>query len=127
MNQGTILGSQIGRWIVLAALVVVLGALLLTIRPVGAQTPPPTGCTKVGTGIDREYVCNVTYAENGTGSVYNLGAQDRDVTQVVKVWELVTDRTDPAANADLTDEADMGDLADFPIMAASRSTVSRAC
>ena len=42
MNQGTNLGSQIGRWIVLAAVVALLGALLLTIRPVGAQdgTPP---------------------------------------------------------------------------------------
>ena len=41
MNQGTNLGSQIGRWIVLAALVAVLGALLLTIRPVFAQVSPP--------------------------------------------------------------------------------------
>ena len=38
MKQGTSLGSQLGRWIILAALVVALGALLLTIRPVGAQT-----------------------------------------------------------------------------------------
>ena len=42
MNQGTILGSQIGRWIILAAVVALLGALLLTIRPVGAQDAPPT-------------------------------------------------------------------------------------
>ena len=46
MNQETHLGSQIGRWIVLAALAVALGALLLTIRPVGAQDAdadaPPT-------------------------------------------------------------------------------------
>ena len=41
MNQGTNLGGQIGRWIVLAALVAVLGVLLLTIRPVFAQTAPP--------------------------------------------------------------------------------------
>ena len=41
MNQGTNLGSQIGRWIVLAAVVALLGALLLTIRPVGAQDVPP--------------------------------------------------------------------------------------
>ena len=38
MKQGTNLGSQIGRWIILAAVVVVLGALLLTIQPVGAQS-----------------------------------------------------------------------------------------
>ena len=42
MNQGTNLGSQIGRWIILAAVVALLGALLLTIRPVGAQTPAET-------------------------------------------------------------------------------------
>ena len=41
MNQGTNLGSQIGRWIVLAALVALLGALLLTMRPVGAQDTSP--------------------------------------------------------------------------------------
>ena len=96
MNQGTILGSQIGRWVVLAAVVALLGALLLTIRPVGAQTPP-TGCDPVGRGEAREYVCNLTYAENGTGPVKNLGALDRDIRQVVKVWELVTD----AGDADL--------------------------
>ena len=42
MNQGTNLGSHIGRWIILAALVAVLGALLLTMRPVGAQDAPPS-------------------------------------------------------------------------------------
>ena len=41
MNQGTNLGSQIGRWIVLAALVALLGALLLTVQPVFAQTALP--------------------------------------------------------------------------------------
>ena len=54
MNQGTILGSQIGRWIILAALVALLGALLLTIRPVFAQaTPPgaPTGLTATEVGL----------------------------------------------------------------------------
>ena len=100
MNQGTILGGQIGRWVVLAALVVVLGALLLTIRPVAAQTE---GCHTVGTGTASEYVCNLTYAENGKGPVYNLGAQDRDVTQVVKVWELVTDENDPAYSTGFPD------------------------
>ena len=43
MNQGTNLGSQIGRWLILAAVVVALGALLLTIRPVVAQDAPPSG------------------------------------------------------------------------------------
>ena len=41
MKQGTNLGSQIGRWIIFAALVALLGALLLTMRPVGAQEAPP--------------------------------------------------------------------------------------
>ena len=45
MNQGTNLGSQVGRWIILAAVVALLGALLLTIRPVGAQDAPPTLAT----------------------------------------------------------------------------------
>ena len=54
MNQGTNLGSQIGRWIVLAALVAVLGALLLTIQPVFAQSSPPgvpTGLRAVAVGV----------------------------------------------------------------------------
>ena len=42
MNQGTNMGSQIGRWIILAAVVALLGALLLTIRPLAAQTPAET-------------------------------------------------------------------------------------
>ena len=50
MRQGTNLGSQIGRWIILAALVALLGALLLTIRPVFAQSSSlgvPTGLKAV--------------------------------------------------------------------------------
>ena len=81
MNQGTILGSQIGRWIVLAALVVVLGALLLTIRPVGAQT---SGCVVVGDDLE------CTYAENGTGRVYDFHATDPDRGGVV-IWEVDDD------------------------------------
>ena len=80
MNQGTNLGSQIGRWIVLAALVAVLGALLLTIRPVGAQT---SSCVVVGDDLE------CTYAENGTGRVYDFHATDPDRGGVV-IWELVT-------------------------------------
>ena len=60
MNQGTNLGSQIGRWIILAAVVALLGALLLTIRPVGAQDAPPT-VSNADTVFD--------YAENGTGPI----------------------------------------------------------
>ena len=45
MNQGTNLGSQIGRWIILAAVVALLGGLLLTIRPAGAQDGTPNTTT----------------------------------------------------------------------------------
>ena len=83
MNQGTNLGSQIGRWIVLAALVVVLGALLLTIRPVGAQT---SSCAVVGDDLE------CTYAENGTGRVYDFHATDPDRGGVV-IWATVEDPT----------------------------------
>ena len=58
MKQGTILGSQMGRWIILAALVVVLGALLLTIRPAGAQSSPPDAPTGL-----RAVVVNSTTVE----------------------------------------------------------------
>ena len=76
MNQGTILGSQIGRWIILAALVVVLGALLLTIRPVAAQTE---GCQTVGTtGANKKAVCYYEFVEHGTGQVATLSALERD-------------------------------------------------
>ena len=97
MKQGTNLGSQIGRWIVLAAVVALLGALLLTIRPVVAQTE---GCQTVGTtAADKKAVCYYEYDEHGTGQVARLAALERDFTQVVKVWELVSDANDPAGSA----------------------------
>ena len=71
MKQGTILGSQIGRWILLAALVVALGALLLTIRPVEAQTDTIP--------VEEKYV---TYEENGERPVdtfNSTGLQARKV------------------------------------------------
>ena len=125
MNQGTILGSQIGRWIILAAVVALLGALLLTIRPVGAQTPP-TGCDPVGRGEAREYVCNLTYAENGTGPVHNLGALDRDIRQVVKVWELVTDENEDDGRQRRPSRETRPTPPVMPITGCSRSTAGRA-
>ena len=77
MNQGTNLGSQIGRWIILAALVAVLGALLLTIRPVGAQDATPTI-------PNAETVFN--YAENGTGPVTTYRARDPEGNRIF--WTL---------------------------------------
>ena len=67
MNQGTNLGSQIGRWIILAAVVALLGALLLTIRPVGAQDAPPSV-----SNAETQF----TYAENGTGPITTYRAND---------------------------------------------------
>ena len=87
MNQGTILGSQIGRWIILATLVVVLGALLLTIRPVIAQsTPPgaPTGLTAkavgvVGTGaVELSWTAPVSGRDSVTG--YKIETSSNDGT-----------------------------------------------
>ena len=70
MNQGTNLGSQIGRWIILAAVVALLGALLLTIRPVGAQSadgPPQLTIVPPNT---------VEHNENDDGPVYTFVATD---------------------------------------------------
>ena len=66
MNQGTSLGSQVGRWILLAALAVALGALLLTIRPAGAQDDSAT----------------IEYAEGGTDPVATLSATDPEMDMV---------------------------------------------
>ena len=77
MNQGTNLGSQIGRWIILAAVVALLGALLLTIRPVGAQDAPPT----IG---DAQTVFN--YAENGDKPIITYRARDPETNPVF--WTL---------------------------------------
>ena len=69
MNQGTNLGSQIGRWIILAALVVALGALLLTIRPLGAQSDGAPQLTIVPPNT-------VEHNENDGGPVYTFVATD---------------------------------------------------
>ena len=66
MKQGTNLGSQIGRWIILAAVVALLGALLLTIRPVGAQQETAPTLSNAETQFD--------YAEDGTGPVTTFRA-----------------------------------------------------
>ena len=84
MKQGTNLGSQIGRWIVLAALVALLGALLLTIRPVGAQN----------------LVTHSGEVEEHSTDEVRLAALEPDRTQIADRWELVTDGTDPAADLD---------------------------
>ena len=79
MNQGTILGSQIGRWIILAAVVALLGALLLTIRPLGAQDLPP-----VPDPIESR---TIEVPENSV-DVYTFGADDPDVADGKLFWTL---------------------------------------
>ena len=80
MNQGTNLGSQIGRWIILAAVVALLGALLLTIRPVGAQqdTPPVPDPIESRT---------ISVPEN-TVDVYTFSANDPDTEDRKIFWTL---------------------------------------
>ena len=77
MKQGTNLGSQIGRWIILAAVVALLGALLLTIRPLGAQEAPPS-VRDANTLFD--------YAENGTGPITTYLATDPENNPIF--WTL---------------------------------------
>ena len=104
MNQGTILGSQIGRWIVLAALVAVLGALLLAIQPVRAQDST-----------------TIEYAENSTDAVVTLSADDpEDATPIT--WSLVEDLPSPVpmvGGAPLV----AADFADFGVFKISQSGV----
>ena len=79
MRQGTILGSQIGRWIILAAVVALLGALLLTIRPVGAQDAPPVlDITNFETVYD--------YPEKGTARIAAFPARDPEQKNII--WTL---------------------------------------
>ena len=86
MNQGTILGSQKGRWIVLAALVAVLGALLYLL---------PGGLVQAQQNLQV-----VEYAENGKGPVITLSATDPEGVAPT-VWSLPSATEDPdGAGAD---------------------------
>ena len=70
MNQGTNLGSQKGRWIILAALVAVLGALLFLLPGVQAQEST-----------------TIYFTENSTDAVVTLSASDpEDATPIT--WSL---------------------------------------
>ena len=73
MSQGTNLGSQKGRWIILAALVAVLGALLFLLPGVQAQDST-----------------TIEYDENGTDPVVTLAANDPEEVDTI-VWSLLTD------------------------------------
>ena len=69
-----------------------MGALLLTIRPVVAQTE---GCADTGPGTDRKGVCFFSHDENDASQVGRLTTREHDQRQVVKVWELVEDTDFP--------------------------------
>ena len=108
MKQGTKLGSQKGRWIILAALVVVLGALLYLL---------PGGLAQA-----QQAQQSFTYAEDDTGPVATFSATDPEgVTPIV--WSLLESDTgtqdlgifeDPP-NADDVGTADVTDFGDFSI------------
>ena len=83
MNQGTNLGSQIGRWIILAALVAVLGALLFLLPGVMVQAQE----------IGESY----QYAENVMDPVVTFTANDpEDVTPIV--WSIFGINDDGTVN-----------------------------
>ena len=71
MKQGTNLGSQKGRWIILAAVVAVLGALLFLLPGVQAQEST-----------------TIEYIENSTDAVVTLTAGDPEGATPI-TWSLV--------------------------------------
>ena len=100
MKQGTNIGSQKGRWIILAALVAVLGALLFLLPGVQAQEST-----------------TIEYTENSTDAVVTLSAGDpEDATPIT--WSLPLDAdgtaTDPDGAGSLV-EADAQDNGVFKI------------
>ena len=108
MKQGTKLGSQKGRWIILAALVVVLGALLYLL---------PGGLAQA-----QQAQQSFTYAENGNRPVATFSATDpEDVTPIV--WSLLESETgtqdlgifEAPPNADDVGTDDVADFGDFSI------------
>ena len=78
MNQGTNLGSQKGRWVILAALVAVLGALLFLL---------PGGLLQAQQTAETYY-----HQENSDEPVVTLAANDPEgVTPIY--WDILTDAT----------------------------------
>ena len=97
MKQGIILGSQKGRWIILAALVVVLGALLFLL---------PGGLVQAQNDV---YID--AYPENSKEPVATLTATDPENVRTI-VWEVVPAAT-PYPEGVAADDA--ADAADFMI------------
>ena len=104
MNQGTNLGSQKGRWIILAALVAVLGALLFLLPGVQAQD---------GTTIN--------FTENSTDAVVTLEASDPDDATPI-TWSVVPALENPAQMVGGTALV-LADIADFDVFKISQDGV----
>ena len=118
MNQGTILGSQIGRWVILAALVVVLGALLLTIRPVLAQSSPPDAPTGL-----RAVVVNDTTVELYWTAPTNDGGAEITAYKIQQSADGRTGWADPT-DSGLSDGNTPDDKAYFGIAGLSAGTAA---
>ena len=95
MKQGTILGSQIGKWIILAVVVAAFAALL-TVSVVRAQDDSTT----------------IEYAENGKDAVATFTATDPEgVTPIT--WSVPDDLV--AANIEAIEDGDDADNEHFMI------------
>ena len=123
MKQGTNIGSQKGRWIILAALVVVLGALLYLL---------PSGLAQA-----QQAQQSFTYAENDTRPVATFTATDPEGVSPI-VWSLLSaaDATNNVQNLgiftdvspldgddDSDDDVDATDVADVALFSISQSGV----
>ena len=104
MNQRTNLGSQIGRLIILAALVALLGALLLTTRPAGAQDN--------GT---------IEFPENSKDPVAIFTDDDPEGDMPI-TWSVPTTVPNPPPSGFV--EADFADRAEFSISSTGVLTFS---
>ena len=107
MNQGTILGSQIGRWIVLAALVAVLGALLFLL---------PGGLVQAQQTAETYY-----HQENDDNPVVTLSATDPEGVAPI-YWDILESDIDAdlpggevGPTADDIADADVADFALFEV------------
>ena len=96
MKQGIILGSQIGKWLILVAVVAVLAALL-TASVVRAQ---------------QDDSMDIEYAENGDGPVATFTAVDPEGATPI-TWSIAT--ADQVTADDDLDGPDNADAEDFMI------------
>ena len=102
MKQGTSLGSQLGRWIILAAMVALLGALLFTTRPAGAQDN--------GT---------IEFPENSDDPVITFSAGDPEDDTPIS-WSMPTTVPSPLpagfVDADFTNDAEDFDISQTGVL-----------